>query len=261
MINGEGRYMSFDEKLDWVLLYKNIDGVPNQFCEVRRVDLDIWVRYGRTNTWGTHEIVKCKTSADTEVKFKQVVEQQAREGFVLTREGVFNPKVFDYKELTDEIYEGARKAFTAIREEHKEDNVNLYALYSDSDAMTIVNIAGSTATLEDETYRWCPEEWSYDEGNEFLDIAYRLILTQHQDLPSEIDIAEFREGVFEAAVSALERLDTEGFFGSGEQRDECVILFQVSDDDLDKKQLEIVKRLNTAKVYDEYYKLWKSWGL
>jgi predicted DNA-binding WGR domain protein len=251
--------MSFDEKSNWVLLYKSVDGAPNQFCEVRRVDSAVWVRSGRTNTWGTREIVKCKTSADTAAKFKEVVEQQVRDGFELTREGIFNPKMFDYEGLTYEIYEGARKAFTAAREAHKDDNVNLYALYSDSDAMTIVSIAGSTASLEDETCRWCPEEWSYNEGDEFLDIAYRLILTQHQDLPSEIDIEKFRAGVFEAAVSALERLDKEGFFGSGEQREECVILFEVSDDDLDEKQLAIVKRLNTAKVYNEYYDLWKSW--
>jgi len=251
--------MNFNNKYDWVLLYKNVDGVPNQFCEVRHVDSAVWVRSGRTSTWGTHEIVKCKTSADAAAKFKEIVKQQVCDGFVLTREGTFNSKVFDYEELTYEIYEGARKAFTTAREAHKEDNLNLYALYSDSDAMTIVSVAGSTATLEDETCRWCPEEWSYDEGNEFLDIAYRLILTQHQDLPSEINIEKFRAGVFEAAVSALERLDTEGFFGSGEQREECVILFQVSDDDLDEEQLAIVRRLNTAKVYNEYYDLWKSW--
>ena len=89
-----------------------------------------------------------------------------------------------------------------------------------------MHIANSAERLRDrsEDYAWSCQEWFYDEGGEFLDIPYRLILTQHQDLPSEVDFGDFADGFSESCIQALEQLDAEGFFGAGQERDNAGVL-------------------------------------
>jgi hypothetical protein len=92
------------------------------------------------------------------------------------------------------------------------------------------------------------DEWYYYDGNEYLDIPYRLILAR-QDLPLELEFEAYRDGVYEACVRALEELDREGLFGSGAERDETLVLFEAGDS---QEFPEAIRRLNTPKMFKRY---------
>ena len=259
--SSRGRLRLTAESPNWALYYRMQDGRPREFCEIRRVGSAVWVRSGGVNTWGTRESTAYGSSEAADAGFRTVGREKSAEGFVLTREGVYDPSRFDYDQLREELREGVRKAFTAVRDAHAGENVNAFALVSDGSAMTIDVAANSEEALsrndEDDDYRWNPDEWPYSEGGEFLDIAYRLLLTQHQDLPSEIPFEDFQEGVFEAGVRALEELDQEGFFGSGPARDTVILLFHVTDAD---PLEDAARRLNTPAQYQRYHAWWQSWN-
>jgi len=76
-------------------------------------------------------------------------------------------------------------------------------------------------------------------------------------LPFELDFATFRRGVFEACIAALEELDSEGFFGVGEQRDECVLLFEVTDSEAVEGAMA---RLNPPAVVARFDTWMSSWA-
>lgn len=253
------------ETPNWSLYYKMQDGRPREFCEIRRVGSAVWVRSGSVNTWGTLDATEHDSIEEAEARFRAAGQETSAEGFVLTREGVYDPSRFDYDLLREELREGARKAFTALRDAHAGENLNAFALVSDGSAMTIGVAANSEEALEkalaeddgnDDT-RWNPDEWPYSEGGEFLDVAYRLLLTQHQDLSSEIPFEDFQAGVFEAGIRALEELDQEGFFGRGPAREEALLLFHVTDDD---PLEDAARRLNTPAQCQRYQAWWQSWN-
>ncbi len=81
--------------------------------------------------------------------------------------------------------------------------------------MTIVHAAGVLALgepgdMDDESEIWCSAEWPHSEGDEFLDIAYRMILPCHRnDLPCSVEFDVLHAGLFEACVAAMEQLDRE----------------------------------------------------
>ncbi|MCE9568199.1 MAG: DUF4303 domain-containing protein [Planctomycetes bacterium] len=246
---------------NWALLYRMAGEHPAEFCEIRFVDSAVWVRSGNVKTWGKREVTECDSVRDATARFQAIREQKLVEGYVLTREGHYDPAQFDYEQLRNEIREGARKAFTAIKSAHPHHQINAFALVSDGDAMTIAHCANSVESHREtgggNDYLWNAFEWPFDEGGGFLDIAYRLILTQCQGLPSTINTGDFRSGVFEACVRALEDLEREGCFGSEAEREKVVLLFQVADSDYLQHAIE---RLNTPRMYERFQAWWQSWN-
>lgn len=246
---------------NWGLFYKLEEGRPREFREVRQVDAAVWVFEGKAGTWGERKVVECGSVAEARARFQATCAESSAGGWVLTREGTYDPTSFDFEALRREIRDGARQAFTAVRSAHPGERVNSYALVTDESAMTIGHVAASAETLQQtedpDEYRFMPDEWTLEEGGEFLDVAYRLILPRHQDLPFQLEFREFRDGVFEAGVRALEELVEEGFFGSETERDDVLVLFHVTDaDDLD----DVVARLNTPAMTARYREWWDSWN-
>ena len=131
------------------------------------------------------------------------------------------------------VADAARRAFAAVRRAHPDQHINAYALVSDDSAMTIGPAANSREALAASEYGeemlWNPAEWAFEDGVAYFDSAYRLLLQAHRDLPFDVDFDTFRTGVFEACIAALAQLDAEACFGAGAQREEFVLLFEVSD--------------------------------
>lgn len=91
------------------------------------------------------------------------------------------------------------------------------------------------------------EAWK---GGNFNGISSKLRSElEHEDFPS------FAKKVYTAMVAALELLDSEGFFGTGEERNQIVLFVSISDDD-DAVRLENEsgKALNPTFVYEEFLK-------
>lgn len=252
-----------NDRTKWALLYKYNGDLPREFYEVRLFDSSVWTATGNALTWGESDTTDYADPDTAQSEFEAECEKAIADGFVLTRKGVFDPRRFDFEALTREIHAGARKAFTAVRNAHLDQTIDSFALFSDDSAMTIAHAANSTEVLANvaaDVNRgdtiWNCAEWSFDEGGEYLDIAYRMILLRQGDIPWEIDFGQFRTGVFESCISALEQLDREGYFGQGDAREDVILLFQVSDSEEVEGAME---RLNTPAAFARYQAWYDSW--
>lgn len=250
-----------NEAPNWALYYKMEDGVPREFHEIRRVETTVWTRTGKVETWGTGESIDYGQVEQAEAAYRNACEQAAESGWALTREGHYDPAQFDFEQLRAEIREGTRQAIAAIRAAHPGESLCGFALATDESAMTLGPMAQSMSALREagggDDFRFNPDEWSYSEGGEFLDIAYRLLLPRQQDVPQDVPFEEFQEGVFEAAVLALADLAEEGLFGDQAARDDFFLLLHVTDAD---PLVEAIERLNTPAMVARYQTWWESWN-
>jgi hypothetical protein len=246
---------------NWALYYKTSDGVPREFLELRCLGNTVWTRTGKVGTWGTGDTREHEDAAQAEAEFWAANERAVEAGWELTRQGRYDPARFDFEQLRAEIREGARQAFAAVQAAHPGKRLCGFALVTDESAMTIGPMATSQEALAEaggqDDFRFNPDEWPYDEGGEFLDLAYRLLLPRQQDVPQDLPFEEFQEGVFEAAVLALSDLVEEGAFGDERTRDDFFLLLHVPDAD---PLVEAVERLNTPAMTARYQAWWESWN-
>lgn len=264
---------------NWSIFHKFDGSHPKEFFEIRYFEYNVLISYGETLTLGETELTVCGNEEDARSMYNRICASLPNEGYALSRELLFDPSTVDFDLLTEEIREAARKAFTEVRESHKEETINCYALFSDESAMTIGHLANSREALEltcqsddivealelidhserieiVDDIRWNSQEWSFSVGDEHFDIPYRMILAMDSDIPYNTKYGELVSGIFESAVSALEQLDSDGFFGEGVARNDVILLFQVSDSDEVEGAAE---RLNTPEKYLQYRK-WRNSG-
>lgn len=251
------------QTVNWVLLYKFKAGLPSEFVEMRVDDKTVTCCTGQAKTWGECEELAFDDVERANTAFRQKLSEMEAAGFLLTREWHYNPASFDFECLAAEIATSARKAFAAIREAHRNEKITAYAVTSDDSVMTIGAVANSAeaflAVNNDPDILWNAAEWSFYEGAEYFDIPYRMLLIRCRDEPEHetIPFQEFHAGVVEACVRALEELDKEGLFGAGQDRENSIVLFQITDSEyLD----DAVKRLNTPDAYRRFREWWEAWN-
>jgi hypothetical protein len=240
-------------------LYKYDGDVPCEFREVRWFETSVFTAAGSVNTWGT-EMMSETSSVDVSRQDYQLACRTAElDGFRLGHETMYHPAHFDFAELTTEIRESARRAFSRVRIGHAKRHINAFALLTDSSAMTIgpvagsVDVSGATSTSE---MIWNCSEWDLFEGGAYFDVPYRIILSQHRGLPSQISFSTFQGQMFEACIRALEQLIEEGFFGTSSERENVVVRFQVSDYD---EVPGAMARLNVPTVAERFRTWLDSW--
>ena len=164
-----------------------------------------------------------------------------------------------------ELAHAARASFDDLRSARPGEHFYAYALYTDSSAITIMPAANSVEGLmqvrkemdipDDEEapeFKWSVSEWKYEgwKAGNFNGISSKLRSElEHADFPS------FAEKVHADMVAALKLLESEGFFGTGAQRNQIVLFVSISDDD-DAARLENQsgKVLNPTIVYEEFLK-------
>jgi len=166
-----------------------------------------------------------------------------------------------------EIAAAARTCFHNLRSSRPDEHFYAYALYTDSDAMTIVPSANSLEGLQ-ETLRamnatddkpwitWGVEEWKYCAWNTdgFNEICRKLRSDPvRSDGTADSNFDSFFFRVCSDMVAALKLLDEEGFFGSGEAREQVVLFASINDDDRsDQFEDESARLLNPDTVYDRF---------
>ena len=215
-------------------LFYTFDGdVPTRFREVRVFGTTVWTAAGAAMTWGEETRTQYASVAEAQAAYAASCEAAVADGHTLARESDIDPAVFDFALLQTLVADAARSAFAAVRRTHPDQHIDAFALVSDDSAMTIGPAANSREALASSEYGeemlWNPAEWAFEDGVAYFDSAYRLLLQAHRDLPFDVDFDTFRTGVFEACIAALARLDAEACFGAGAQREEFVLLFEVSD--------------------------------
>lgn len=215
-------------------LFYTFDGdVPTRFREARVFGANLWTAGGAAMTWGEEARSEYASAAQARAAYVAHCQAALDDGYTLARAMLIDPAVFDFALLQSTVTAATRLAVDAVRRAHPGQHIDAFALVSDDSAMTIGPMANSREALAASEYgeemRWNPAEWAFDDGGAYFDSAYRLLLQAHRHLPFDVDFTTFRAGVFEACIAALAQLDAEGVFGAGAQRDEGVLLFEVSD--------------------------------
>ncbi|WP_426071355.1 DUF4303 domain-containing protein [Janthinobacterium sp. DSP2-3-3] len=242
-------------------LFYTLDGDhPACFREARVFGTTVWTAAGAAMTWGEETRNGYASEAEAYVAYAARCQAALAAGYTLARESAIDPAVFDFALLQTLVADAARLAFGAVRRAHPDQHLNAFALVSDDSAMTIGPMANSREALAASEYGeemlWNPAEWAFDDGGAYFDSAYRLLLQAHRKLPFDVDSDAFRTGVFDACIAALAQLDAEGVFGIGVQRDEGVLLFEVSD----SEPLEgALARLNPPAVVARFEAWMTSW--
>lgn len=206
---------------------------PARFQEARVFGTTVWTAAGAAMTWGEETRTQYASVAEAQAAYAASCQAAVAGGHTLARESDIDPAVFDFALLQTLVADAARSAFAAVRRAHPDQHIDAFALVSDDSAMTIGPAANSREALAASEYGeemlWNPAEWAFEDGVAYFDSAYRLLLQAHRDLPFDVDFDTFRSGVFEACIAALAQLDAEACFGAGAQREEFVLLFEVSD--------------------------------
>jgi len=239
---------------DWSLHYAYDGDKPARFREFRISGNTLWTTQGNVMTWGETQRADFESHAEVVRAYEQACKQASAEGFEIDRSGVADKVATDLKALTNEIYRGAKQAFEATRRNHPDASPAMFGLQSDDDATLIVSVSNPHIDIDsvekDEMERlWILNLWEYDEGSEYLDPAYRVLLLPHHGDPLPGGGLP-REKVFDCFINALAALRKEGFFGS--QEEEPIVLFQVLDS---LEHVEQNKKLNSPEIFRKY----RSW--
>lgn len=243
-------------------LFYTFDGdQAARFREVRVFGMTVWTAAGAAMTWGKETRKDYASEAEAHAAYLAHCRAALADGHTLARESDIDPAVFDFALLHTLVAHAARRAFDCVRRAHPDQHVDAFALVSDDSAMTIGCMANSREALAASEYGeemlWNPAEWAFDEGCAYFDSAYRLLLQAHRDLPFEVDFDSFRSGVFDACIAALAQLDAEGCFGTAAQREEAVLLFEVSDSEPVEGAMA---RLNPPAVVARFEAWMASWA-
>ncbi|RSZ57294.1 DUF4303 domain-containing protein [Massilia atriviolacea] len=245
---------------NWSLFHKHAGAKPRQFFEVRLFGNAVWHATGMAETWGSDALDELASPAAAQARYQALCAEAVAGGFTLSRQADVDLDKPDLDLLAAEIRDGARNAFNSMRAAHPDQAMNAFALMSDESAMTIVPVANSEQALAEdgggEHTLWVPQEWSFFEEGAYLDIAYRMMLPYHRDIPNEVDIDALRAWVFGACAHALRMLAEEGVFGSPAERDGVAVIFCVADGDGTD---DIVEPLNTPASAARYAAFRASW--
>lgn len=246
---------------NWSLFHKHAGAKPRQFFEVRLLGKAVWHAAGMAETWGDDALDELASPAAAQARYQALCAEAVASGFTLARQANVDLDRLDGPLLAAEIRDGARNAFNAMRAAHPDQTMNGFALMSDESAMTIVAVANSAQALAEDgggdDIRWAPQEWSFFEEGAYLDIAYRMILPYHRDIPNAVDIDALRAWVFGACAEALRQLGDEGLFGSGAERDATAVVFCVADGDCSDDVIEPLNSVASASRFAAYRATWK----
>ena len=246
---------------NYSLFYQYDGALPARFREVRVFDATVWTASGAAMTWGEESRTTHAGVAQARDEYAARCQAALADGYTLARAGTIDPLVFDAPLLRTLLLEATRRAVTALRAAHADQHFNGWALQSDDSAMTMSLLANSREALanaeDDNEMFWNPGEWQFDEGGAYFDSAWRLLLQAHRGLPFAVEFAQFRDAAFETCIAVLEQLAAEGLFGTGLEREETLVLFEVSDSE---ERDGVMQRLNTPQMVRRLHEWMASWA-
>jgi len=151
------------------------------------------------------------------------------------------------QDLVAQIAQATTSVFSALKNEHPDEDFYAFALYTDSSAMSVVAAGNSEQALEkvlknadersaeqDVYYRWVSSEWRYEafHGSEFKGVSKTV-----RESPDRSNFRKFKVDVHAAMIEALRTVDADGLFSTGPDRDKIIVFATIADDD-NAEQLE-----------------------
>lgn len=167
-------------------------------------------------------------------------------------------------ELVDAIADATRKAAEELFGERKEESFYYFSLTTTGEALPPVVTAWSIEALDREVERIGGDErarqelkWSYADSPYYAygEKHFELVRTLFEDLGplnfrSDASSASSFDFRIEAMVAAMKRLDAEGVFGTGEDRDAMFVNVEVFPPDA--SNVERALRLNPAEAMKDW---------
>jgi hypothetical protein len=169
----------------------------------------------------------------------------------------------DWEKLTTDVVAAATAAFVLLISEKSDEHFYAFALYTDEYAETISPSANSIeryeAKLRDRggqypaVYKWGTAEWAYEAWNvELFTGIYRDLEEHRETLPeSEAGYAAYRNSVHECMISALKRMDENGFFANGRENITLFISSSDNDEAFDMEN-QSAKQLNPPQIFTAF---------
>ena len=169
----------------------------------------------------------------------------------------------DFQTLEKDIYEATKTAFCELVERSHPETICAFALYSDEGAMTVCPAANTVAHLAKEQkanpdftadYTFSPAEWTYESvgADELFKAICEQLSARLTELPAdESAFDHFRNELFATCFRVLKMLKAENFFEST-VGGPVMLLFSVSDADINAHEVEWVRELNNAETGDAY---------
>jgi Domain of unknown function (DUF4303) len=162
-------------------------------------------------------------------------------------------------DLFELIFEASRKVFTSVIDEYGADSLCAFALYSDAGAMTVMPSINTKTHLERcmttypddaDYYRWSTAEWAHEaiHQEEFTAICEHLT-EELGKLNDDNQFEIFRNNLYATCIDVLMLLKKEHLFG------DAIVLFAVSDDEDDERDIAWVRLLNSPELASEF----ESW--
>lgn len=195
------------------LLYQPSAEAPERFFEVRRCGCQVWTAEGEIRTFGASELIECSNAGDAENVAARLVTMKSSQGFALARSANYAADDFDYAGFTAEVVRGLEAFWRKLAAHPTAPPIDRFAIGSDSGAMTLSSHAHMSAPGDDEETLFIPQQWTYGETSE-LEIAYRLLLAKHRDIPFEKATTHHRENILECMIRALEQLRAKSLFSN-----------------------------------------------
>ncbi|MHA7059517.1 DUF4303 domain-containing protein [Aquimarina sp. M1] len=182
----------------------------------------------------------------------------------------------DFKELEQQIENATKKAFVEMFNQHQDEEIYCFSLYSDEGAMTVCPSTNTIDFLENlgeeekeelTYYKFEPAEWKYEmagANDEFNEICKRLRTELDKNdfdnaYEDEKVFIDFRNRLFAICISVLKKLKREAFFKNIIGND-IFLIFSVSEFEFDNNELEnMIVELNDNEYKDEYLEWMKTW--
>lgn len=169
----------------------------------------------------------------------------------------------DWEKLTDDVVAAATASFSSLMSERAGEHFYAFSLYTDEDSDTIspaansleryqakVLASGDTDVLQLASCKWATAEWAYEAWNAKLFTGiYHDLQKYRKTLPdSESDETSYKNSVKQCMISALKRMDENGFFA--DLRSSIVLFVSTTfDDEAEALENRSAKELNSESVY------------
>lgn len=268
--------LNMQDQVAWIILHRFEGGLPHEFLEVRRQGHLIWFSRGRTGTLGHEDTEVHGSERCACARYHALVQDRQTEGFVVSAEGLYPHGSFDIDAFKTTLKASTLKCFANIIAKHAGETLCGFAYLTEDDVMTISCAANTQEAIARETdpdlqdeARFNVSAWPHDDGNAWLDAAYRMLVWQSRlrmqaaTSPKPLSantsrralfeepqpIGPFRRTVFETLVATLSELRQEGVFDDFGQ--DFGLLVQVSDGE---QIPDMVSRLNSDEKFLDGYR-------
>jgi hypothetical protein len=263
-------------QIEWVILHRFSAGKPTDFVEVRCCDNRVWHSQGPVLTFGNEEAEDLDSSLLAQGRFNALVSKAHVAGFASVAAGKHASGTFNFDVLKIALKEAAQKCLAEIQNVHPGQSLCGFAVLTDHDAMTISGVANTREAIACQTCPDMQEEalynvsaWAHDDGNEWFDIPYRMLIWQARQrmqatqgrswlsfvlgrrtsFEKPVAFRAFQSQAFKVFVSALAELRSEGAFD--EYGNDFVLLVQVADSDQIPEMADV---LNADQKFLEGYR-------